>query len=141
MSIRLRIDHRKSFVSTHFSGDIGLQLFAKYAREFALLPVSEVPFIHFADATSVTRIGFQTDQMMPHAEQIIARLALGADVAAVIILAPSRTVLPFARMFRDIAADSFPLEVYEDTDQALDRLGMLMRLHPRQRRVPVRELT
>jgi hypothetical protein len=137
MAIRLRCDHRKRLVQTLLSGDVGLQQFAKYAREFTKLPISELPLIHFADGSKVESVGFSMSQMMPHAEQIIARLAHGEDVAAVILLAPNKMVLPFAQMFREVAADAFPIEVYEDTDRALDRLQSL--LVQEKRRVPSRE--
>ena len=138
MAIRLRVDHRRWLVSTHFSGEVSLPQFAKYAREFSKLPVSEVPLIHFADGTNLTRVGFTVDQLVPHAEQMIARLAYGGDIAAGIILTPTAIGLPFAQMFRDIAADTFPIEVYEDVDRALDRLNGLFTMPPENRPVPIR---
>lgn len=141
MSIRLRIDHRKLMVSTRFSGEISLSAFGRYAREFTHIPISKTPYLHFADTTAVTKLTFSMEQMMPHAEQMVARLAHGQDIAAGIILAPSPVVLPHAQRFRDIAADSFPIEVYSDTDRALDRLGSLLAVQPKKRRVPNRPLS
>lgn len=136
MSIRLQIDYRRWLVHTQFSGDIGLPAFGRYARELAKLPVSDVPLILFADGTKLNRFRFSLDQMLPHAEQIIARLAHGQDMAAVILLAASPHGREFAFRFREIAADSFPVEVYGEADPALDRLNALLHQPPIQRRVP-----
>ena len=104
------------------------------------IPTSDVPFIYFADGTHLTKFKFSNLQMMPHAEQIVARLAHGGDMAAVVILATTPEALQSANHFREIAADSFPVQVYSDVDKALDRLNELLKQVPQQRRVPTREL-